>query len=232
VPFANRFDAGRQLATRLAEYRGRPDVVVVGLPRGGVLVAAEVARELGAPLHAFSVRKIGAPGHEELAVGAIASGGVRVLNRDVVDALDIDPAELERITASAARELAERDHVLNDGRPAPELAGRTVIVVDDGLATGASMLVAVEAIRQHRPARVVVAVPVAPAEACRDVGRVVDEAVCVLTPEPFVAVGLWYRDFRPTSDEEVRALLEQSVARMADTKESAPAVVRARSEKR
>lgn len=213
MQFRDRADAGRQLSQKLIDYRGRPGTIVLGLPRGGVPVAAEVARELDAPLHAFNIRKLGAPGQEELAVGAIATGGVRVLNRDVVEALDLQPEQLERIIASAVRQLEERDRRLNHGRPPPDLTGKTVILVDDGLATGASMQVAAEAVRQHRPARVVVAVPVAPAPTCQELGRVADETVCVLTPEPFYAVGLWYRDFRPTTDDEVRELLEEAAAR-------------------
>jgi predicted phosphoribosyltransferase len=203
--FRDRADAGRRLAERLGPMTG--DVVVLGLPRGGIPVAYEVARALGAPLDVFVVRKLGVPGHEELAMGAIASGGVRVVNRDVVDALGIPPRVLDEVAAAEGRELERRERSYRDGRPAPEVAGRTVVLVDDGLATGSSMRAAVAALRQLGPERVVVAVPVAAASTCQELRAEVDDVVCSATPEPFVAVGRFYEDFSQTSDEEVRALL-------------------------
>jgi putative phosphoribosyl transferase len=205
--FLDRRDAGRQLATRLAEYAHRPDVIVLALPRGGVPVAYEVARALGAPLDVLLVRKLGVPGHEELAMGAVASGGVRVLDTDVLRAAGVTPEELESVTATEQRELERRDTQYRARRPFPAIAGRTVILVDDGLATGASMRAAVAALRQEHPAQLVVAVPVAPRETCEDFRAVADEVVCAVTPDPFYAVGLWYDDFGQTSDEEVRELL-------------------------
>lgn len=205
--FEDRRDAGRRLAAALAEYAGRPDVVVLGLPRGGVPVAREVAEALGVPLDIFLVRKLGVPGHEEYAMGAIASGGVRVLHDEVVRALRLPVAAIAEVAAREQRELERRELAYRDGRPAPALAGRTVLLVDDGLATGASMEAALEAVRQQAPARVVVAVPVGPEETCRRLRALADAVVCVATPEPFDAVGYWYRAFPQTSDDEVRALL-------------------------
>lgn len=203
--FRDRPDGGRRLAERLGPMTG--DVVVLGLPRGGIPVAYEVARALGAPLDVFVVRKLGVPGHEELAMGAIASGGVRVVNRDVVDALGIPPRVLDEVAAAEGRELERRERSYRDGRPAPEVAGRTVVLVDDGLATGSTMRAAVAALRQLGPARVVVAVPVAAASTCQELRAEVDDVVCAATPDPFVAVGRFYEDFSQTSDEEVHALL-------------------------
>ena len=205
--FRDRVDAGRQLLSRLAGYRGRPDVLVLALPRGGIPVGYEVARGLGAPLDVFVVRKLGVPGQEELAMGAIASGGVRVVNDDVVDALRIPPAVLDRVAAEEARELERRQRSYRGGRPAPDVTGRTVILVDDGLATGSTMRAAVAALRQLGPARIVVAVPVAARPTCDDLRREVDEIVCLATPEPFMAVGRFYDDFSQTTDDEVRELL-------------------------
>jgi predicted phosphoribosyltransferase len=172
-----------------------------------VPVAFEVARELGAPLDVFVVRKLGMPGHEEYAIGAIASGGVRIINDEAIRAFDITYAELEAVTAEEMVELERRERRYRDGRPAPDIAARTIILVDDGLATGSTMRAAVEALRQERPARLVVAVPTAAPETCQEVGALVDEMVCAITPEPFYAVGLWYDDFGQTTDEEVRDLL-------------------------
>ena len=205
--FRDRADAGRQLAGRLGVYAGRDDVRVLGLPRGGVPVAAEVARSLGAPLDVFLVRKLGVPGHEELAMGAIASGGVRVLNDDVVRALHIPASEIERATARAAAELRRREGLYRGDRPPVDVRNRTVILVDDGLATGSTMRAAAAALRRLEPARTVVAVPVAAPETCATLRREVDEVVGVLLPETFYAVGAWYEDFAQTTDAEVRRCL-------------------------
>ncbi|HWC11680.1 MAG TPA: phosphoribosyltransferase [Acidimicrobiales bacterium] len=206
--FKDRVDAGRVLAQELRPYAGRPDVVVLGLPRGGVPVAAEVARALGSTLDVLVVRKLGVPGHRELAMGAIAPGDVRVLNADVVEALGIDESVIDEVAAQEAAELERRQRLYRDDRPFPDLADKVVIVVDDGLATGATMRVAVSALRAHRPRRVVVAVPVGARPTCRALGEEADEVVCARTPALFQAVGQWYQDFSPTSDEEIRRLLE------------------------
>ena len=208
--FLDRVEGGRALAGLLWRYARRPDTVVLGLPRGGVPVAYEVARALAAPLDVFLVRKLGAPMHEELAMGAIASGGVRVINREVVEELSIRPEQIEVTAARETVELLRRERSYRDGRPAPEVRGRTVILVDDGLATGTTMRAAVAALRQQAPARIVVAVPVAAAQSCEELAAEADEVVCARTPEPFYAVGLWYRHFAQTSDEEVRELLART----------------------
>jgi putative phosphoribosyl transferase len=205
--FSNRTEAGRQLAEKLVKYAGRDDVIVLGLPRGGVPVAYEVAKRLGVPLDVFIVRKLGVPGFEELAVGAIASGGVRVLNKDVFRALPNAEETIELITATETAELERREQEYRDGRPAPELRDRVVILVDDGLATGATMRAAVKALRQRDIAKIVVAVPVGPPDTCREVEDEADETVCLSMPEFFQAVGQYYEDFSQTSDEEVRELL-------------------------
>ena len=210
--FRDRADAGRRLAARLTAYAGRPDVLVLALPRGGVPVAFEVARRLGAPLDVFLVRKLGAPGREELAMGALAAGGVRVLNEEVVRNLAIPDHVIDEAAEREGRELARREHEYRDGRPPPDVRGRTVLLVDDGLATGSTMRAAVAALRRLGPARVVVAVPVGAAETCAELGAEADESVCALTPEPFHAVGLWYEDFTQTTDEEVRDLLARAAA--------------------
>jgi predicted phosphoribosyltransferase len=206
-PYADRREGGRQLADRLRDYAGRPGVVVLALPRGGVPVGFEVAAALDVPLDVFLVRKLGTPGHRELAMGAIASGGVRVINDDVVGALGIRPEQIELAAREEERELRRRESLYKGDRPPAALDGRTVILVDDGLATGSSMRAAVQAVRLRNPARVVVAVPVGARDTCRDLATVADEVVCARTPEPFSAVGLWYRNFDQTSDEEVRSLL-------------------------
>jgi putative phosphoribosyl transferase len=206
--FRDRLDAGRQLAQKLMDYADRPDVLVLALPRGGVPVAFEVARALHAPLDVFLVRKLGLPGHEELAMGAIASGGVRVLNEDLVRTLRIPEEEIDAVAAQEQRELERREREYRSGRPAPDVRGRIVILVDDGLATGSTMRAAVAALRRQHPARIIVAVPVGAAETCEDFGADADEVICARTPEPFYAVGLWYGDFAQTSDEEVHDLLE------------------------
>jgi predicted phosphoribosyltransferase len=210
--FRDRSDAGRQLAARLKEYAGRPDVTVLALPRGGVPVAYEVARELGAPLDVFLVRKLGLPYHPELAMGAIASGGVRVLNDTVVSRFRVPGEVIDAVAAEEGQELARREREYRDDRPLPDIRGRTVILIDDGLATGATMRAAVAALRRLGPARVVVAVPVGSPETCAEFQAVADEAVCARTPEPFQAVGQWYRDFSQTTDEEVQELLGKAPA--------------------
>jgi putative phosphoribosyl transferase len=210
--FRDRSDAGRRLAERLRKYAGRDDVIVLGLPRGGVPVAAEVARDLGVPLDAFLVRKLGVPGHEELAFGAIAIGGARVLNREVVSSLGIDEETIAAVAAREGAELERRAKAYRGTADPPAVRGRTVILVDDGLATGASMRAAVEAVRSLEPGRLVVAVPAGARQTCEDLGREVDEIVCLLTPEPFFAVGMWYADFSETTDDDVRALLAEASA--------------------
>ncbi|MEV6863724.1 erythromycin esterase family protein [Streptosporangium subroseum] len=216
--FQDRRDAGRALVGRLERYRDTPDVIVVGLPRGGVPVAYEIAMALDAPLDAFLVRKLGAPGREELAMGAIASGGVIVLNEDVIRGMKISPEVIQETAEREGRELLRREKAYREGRPPPDFTGRTVIVVDDGLATGASMRAAVEALRRHRPAAIVVAVPAAPESTCREIGAMADKMVCATTPSPFLAVGRSYWDFDQTTDEEVRDLLRTaSSSRQAGT---------------
>ncbi|WP_027893414.1 phosphoribosyltransferase [Calidithermus chliarophilus] len=210
--FKDRQEAGRMLAGRLLGlgYGGRADVCVFGLPRGGVPVAYEVARALEAPLEAWVVRKLGTPGQEELAMGAIAAGGGRVLNAEVVAGAGVLPEDVERVEAEQRRELERRERLYRGDRPFPALTGKTVILVDDGLATGATMKAAVAAARAHRPARLVVAVPVAPPETLAEVRALVDDAVCLQTPPFFQAVGLWYEHFPQTSDQEVQDLLARA----------------------
>ncbi|MDQ3396479.1 MAG: phosphoribosyltransferase [Deinococcota bacterium] len=210
VRFKNREEAGQKLATLLSRYAGRRDVLVLALPRGGVPVAYELVRELGVPLDVFVVRKLGAPGHEELAMGAIATGGVRVLNEDVVRGLGVPEKTVEAVAASELKELQRREKRYRGVRPAPDVRGRTVILVDDGLATGATMRAAVMALKEQGPAQLVVAVPVAAAETCAAFRAEVDEVVCVETPQPFYGVGMWYEDFSQTTDEEVRDLLSRA----------------------
>jgi predicted phosphoribosyltransferase len=205
--FQDRREAGRVLASRLEHYRGRPEVIVLALPRGGVPVAHEVATALGAPLDVFLVRKLGVPGHEELAMGAIASGGVVVLNDEVVRGLGVQPEVIERVAEREAAELRRREQTYRDDRPPPDVAGKVAILVDDGLATGSSMRAAVTALRQLGPAAIVVAVPAAPAPTCQELAGEVDEVVCAATPTPFFAVGQAYWDFSQTTDEEVTRLL-------------------------
>ncbi len=208
--FRDRREAGRLLAAKLSTYAGKPDIVVLGLPRGGVPVAFEVARALAAPLDVFLVRKLGVPGHEELAMGAVASGGVLVLNDDVIARLGIAPEEIDAVAAKETAELARREQLYRSGRTSPEFSGRTVILVDDGLATGATMRAAITALRQSGPARIVVAVPTAAPDICEEFKKQADEIVCYMTPAPFLAVGRWYEDFGQTTDDEVCALLAQA----------------------
>src|SRR5213082_1446585 len=208
--FPNRIEAGRLLAEELEKYADRDDVIVLGLPRGGVPVANEVAKHLHAPLDVFIVRKLGVPGFEELAAGAIASGGVRVLNEDVMRAIPHADEAIEAVTARETAELERREHEYRDGRPAPELCDRVVILIDDGLATGATMRAAVKALRQSGTAKIVVAVPVGPPETCREMADEADEAVCATAPEFFHAVGQYYDDFAQTTDDEVRDLLARA----------------------
>jgi putative phosphoribosyl transferase len=205
--FPNRIEAGRQLAGKLEKYAGRNDVIVLGLPRGGVPVANEVAQRLRVPLDVFIVRKLGVPGFEELAAGAIASGGVRVLNEDVMRAIPHADQAIEVLTARETTELHRREQIYRQGRPPPELRDRIAILVDDGLATGATMRAAVKALRQRGAAKIVVAVPVGPADTCHEIEEQADETICLSTPEFFQAVGQYYEDFSQTTDEDVRELL-------------------------
>jgi predicted phosphoribosyltransferase len=205
--FRNRAEAGRRLAAQLTAYARRADAIVLGLPRGGVPVAAEVARALHATLDVFVVRKLGVPGHPELAMGAIASGGMRILSQDIIDELGIQASAIDAVAEREHIELERRNRLYRGDRQLPDLRDRTVLVVDDGLATGATMEAAVRALRLYGPAKVVVAAPVGAAEACQRLRRVADEVVCTHTPEPFRAVGLWYEQFDPTTDEEVIRLL-------------------------
>jgi len=206
--FRDRTDAGQQLAKRLSRFANRSDVVVLALPRGGVPVGYEVARALHAPLDVFLVRKLGLPGHEELAMGAIATGGVRVVNDEVVRRLGVPEAMIDEVAAEELKELKRRERSYRADRSAPNVKDRTVILVDDGLATGSTMRAAVAALRLLHPAWIVVAVPVGAADTCATLAEEADEVVCVSMPEPFYAVGSWYEDFGQTSDDEVRALLD------------------------
>src|SRR5262249_2823313 len=208
--FPNRAEAGRQLAEKLEKYAGRADVIVLGLPRGGVPVAYEVAKRLRVPLDVFIVRKLGVPGFEELAAGAIASGGVRVLNEDVMRAIPQADRAIEALTARETAELQRREQIYREGRAAPELRDRIAILVDDGLATGATMRAAVKALRQSGAAKIVVAVPVGPPDTCHEIEEQADETICLSMPEFFQAVGQYYEDFSQTTDEDVRELLTEA----------------------
>ena len=208
--FRDRADAGRQLAEKLAHYANRDDVVVLGLPRGGIPVAFEVAVALHAPLDVFVVRKLGVPWQQELAMGAIATGGIRILNEDVIRELRITQQQLDLATAKESRTLERNERRFRGDRAPLELEDRVVILVDDGLATGSTMRAAVQALRRMKPQRLIVGVPVGASETCREFQEEVDECVCVRTPEPFQAVGLWYEDFSQTTDEEVCELLERA----------------------
>jgi len=208
--FSDRAQAGRVLARALSQYAGREDVAVLALPRGGVPVGVEIARELGAPLDVFVVRKLGLPEQPELAMGAIASGGVRVLNDEVVEAAAVPPETIEEVAAREQGELVRREREYRGERPALRVEGKTVILVDDGLATGSTMRAAVRALREQRPAQIVVASPVAPPATCEVLGGEADEVVCARTPEPFVAIGAWYERFPQVSDHEIRGLLAKA----------------------
>ncbi|MBS3783462.1 MAG: phosphoribosyltransferase [Anaerolineae bacterium] len=210
VEFTDRQEAGRRLAEALSAYQDRDDVVVLGLPRGGVPVAFEVARALRAPLDVFVVRKLGVPGNPELAMGAIASGDVRVLNEGVVRRMRISHDAIERVTEREREKLENREQIYRGARPEVDLTGKTVLLVDDGLATGATMRAAVDALRQRDPRKIVVAVPTAPPETCSEFEDVVDDMVCVTTPRPFFGVGGAYRDFSQTTNDEVRDFLERA----------------------
>jgi putative phosphoribosyl transferase len=213
--FPNRTEAGRVLARELSHYAGRNDVVVLALPRGGLPVAFEIAHTLHAPLDVFLVRKLGAPHYEELAMGAIASGGVRVLNETVVNQLRITPDQIDEVAQREAAELGRRERAFRDDRPPVLVGNRICILVDDGLATGSTMRAAVMALKRQKPARIIVTAPVASADTCCEFQSLVDEVVCPYTPEPFTAVGCWYDDFTQTTDEEVRDYLEQARLEMA-----------------
>ena len=213
--FRDRREAGRLLAEKLRIYVSYPNVIVLALPRGGVPVGYEVARALGVPLDIFLVRKLGVPGHAELAMGAVASGDVRVLNDDVVQGLRIPEYVIDAVAASERQELTRRQRVYRGDRPEPDVKGGTVILVDDGLATGSTMLAAIQALQQQQPARIVMAAPTAPPETFQEMRARADDVVCAITPEPFYSVGLWYEDFSQTTDEEVRELLARSTVNVA-----------------
>lgn len=206
--YRDRQEAGQVLASRLDAYADRPDVVVLALPRGGVPVAYEVATRLQAPLDIFLVRKLGVPGHPELAMGAIAENGARVMNEEIVHYLAIPASAIDRVAEAEQQEMARRERTYRGDRPAPAIAGRTVILVDDGLATGATMKAAVQGLRQLQPAQIVVAVPVGASETCEELSHLADQVLCATTPDPFQAVGLWYEQFNQTTDDEVIELLE------------------------
>ncbi|MGP0063748.1 MAG: phosphoribosyltransferase [Isosphaeraceae bacterium] len=208
--FRDRSEAGRLLASRLDAYAGRADVLVLGLPRGGVPVAFEVARALRVPLDVCVVRKLGVPGHEELAMGAIASGGAWVLNDDVIQALNIGGHTIRDVAERELEELKRRERAYRGDRPALDVHGRTVILVDDGIATGSTMRAAIDALRRLGPARLVVAVPTASPSTCDEIGQTVDECICMITHDPFYAVGAWYEDFSQTTDDQVRDLLHRA----------------------
>src|SRR5215467_6788144 len=213
--FKNRTEAGQFLAERLSAYANRPDTLVLGLPRGGVPVAYEVATALNAPMDVFVVRKLGVPGHEELAMGAISTGGARTLNQDVIEYLRIPDEVIDEAAEREEQELERRERLYRDNRPARSPRDRVAILVDDGLATGSSMRAAALAVRQQQPASIVVAVPVSSSQTCEDLRSQADEVVCLYTPEPFYAVGLWYEDFSQTTDEEVRDLLARAENRLS-----------------
>jgi len=210
LPFPNRMEAGEMLAETLRAYADRGDVIVLALPRGGVPVGFAIAERLHVDLDVVVVRKLGVPSHEELAMGAVASGGMRVLNRDIVALAGVDEETIDRVVRAETEEIARREARYRRGAPPPDLNGRTVILVDDGLATGSTMSVAVQAVRREDPQRIVVAVPVAARESCEELAGYVDEMICLYTPEPFRAVSLWYQAFEQTSDEEVIELLSRA----------------------
>lgn len=222
TPFLDRLDAGRRLASRLQALGPWPDMTVLALPRGGVPVAAEVAHALAAPLDVFLVRKLGLPGHEEVAMGAIASHGVRVLNEDIVRRMRVTPEAIAAVEAREQAELERRQRVYREGRAAAPVKGRTVLLIDDGVATGATLRAGLRALRNLFPARVVVAVPVAPPEVCRALETEADEVICLLTPPDFRAVGQFYAGFRQTTDQEVQALLAQAYSQAQAVPETPP----------
>lgn len=222
--FQDRRHAGRVLAAALSRYRGRDDLVVLALPRGGVPVAYEVAKQLSAPLDVFVVRKLGVPGYEELAMGAIASGGVLVLNQDVVNQLGLSQGVIDAVASKEREELARRERLYRGDRPPVEVRGRTVILVDDGLATGSTMRAAVAGLKARGPSGIVIGVPIAVPSTCEELASEVDDIVCAVTPEPFYAVGLWYSDFSQTTDEEVRELLEAAWREQAEREHAAAPV--------
>jgi putative phosphoribosyl transferase len=209
--FQDRVDAGRKLAKRLAAYAKRKDVIVLGIPRGGVPVAFELARALEAPLDVFLSRKLGVPGQEELAFGAVASGNVRVLDRQIIEAVGVSETQIAQTTQAVKADLERRERLFRGSRPPLKVEGRTVILVDDGIATGSSIRAAIRALRQMKPARIVVAVPVAPVSTCDCLRREVDELVCLHTPESFFAIGQFYADFSQVPDEDVAGLLQRGV---------------------
>lgn len=210
LEFADRHAAGKALVERLGEFAGRDDLVVLALPRGGVPVACEVARALNSPLDVFVVRKLGVPGHEELAMGALASGGVRVLNQDVLNWYRLSEADVDAVTRVEKAELERRERLYRGDRPLVPIEGRIAILIDDGLATGSTMRAAVEAVRGLNPSRIIVAVPVGSQEACEQLRQIADDAICLMSPASFSAVGQWYLDFSQTTDDEVRQLLKSS----------------------
>ena len=212
MTFADRTEAGQKLARKLGKYAQRDDIAVLGIPRGGLPVAFEIATELGAPLDVFIARKLGVPGQEELAFGAVASGGVRYLDREIVESLGIAESDIARVTEQERKELERRENVYRGGRPAQKVEGRTAILVDDGIATGASMEAAIAALRQLRPARIVVAVPVAPQSTCKRLRPKVDDLVCLQAPELFYAIGQFYDDFSQLTDAEVIEMLHRSAS--------------------
>jgi putative phosphoribosyl transferase len=222
--FRDRRQAGRVLAQKLEGYARNPDVVVLGLPRGGIPVAFEVAHALRAPLEVFLVRKLGVPEYEELAMGAIAAGGVRLVNWDTVEALGVSQSALDAVIRKEERELSRRERLYRTDRPPLTVAGKVVILVDDGLATGSTMRAAVAALREQRPARIVIGVPIAAPSTCGELAAVADAIVCAVTPESFYSVGAWYEDFSQTTDEEVRELLELAARERAEEQQAtAPA---------
>lgn len=221
--FRSRRHAGQELAARLDAYKGRPEILVLGVPRGGVPVAYEVARALGAPLDVFLVRKLGFPGDDELAMGAIASGGVRVLNHDMIRDAGISQETVDAVARREQQELERRERLYRGERPHPRVEGRTVILVDDGLATGSTMRAAALALRRMQPAKIVVAVPVGAQETCDDFRAEVDEVVCAVTPHTLIAVGAWYEDFSQTTDDEVRGLLQRAASRESESANRPPA---------
>jgi putative phosphoribosyl transferase len=215
--FNNRTDAGQQLASKLMAYANRPNLLVLALPRGGIPIGVEVSKALNAPLDIFLVRKLGVPGHEELAMGAIATGGIRIINKNVVEYLDIPLEVIEIVAERESVELQRRELAFRGNRPAPEINGRTVILVDDGLATGSTMRAAVAALREQNPAGIVVGVPTASPSTCNELKEEVDDIICAITPEPFHAVGIWYEDFSQITDEEVHELLKETAFKQAAT---------------